>query len=145
MVLKETVSFMNDPLRMAGNLYMPSNIEADQKLPGIVCIHPGGGIKEQVIGLYARHLVERGFSILISDAIHQGASEGEPRLHEDPNARVDDTRCAADYLSTLDVVDRELMTMFGICAGGGYAIATAQIERRFKVVATVSGVDIGGG
>jgi hypothetical protein len=37
------------------------------------------------------------------------------------------------------------MGVFGICAGGGYAINVAQTERRFKAVATVSGVPIGEG
>lgn len=144
-VLKTNVSFKNGPLSMAGHLYVPNDIEAGDKRPAIVCVPPGGGVKEQVIGLYARRLAEQGFIALAFDASHQGESEGLPRLLEDPIARVEDARCAADYLSTLDIVDDNRLAVFGVCAGGGYAISAAQTERRFKAVATVSAVDIGGG
>jgi fermentation-respiration switch protein FrsA (DUF1100 family) len=37
------------------------------------------------------------------------------------------------------------MGVFGICAGGGYAISVAQSERRFKAVGTVSAAPMGEG
>jgi fermentation-respiration switch protein FrsA (DUF1100 family) len=37
------------------------------------------------------------------------------------------------------------MGVFGICAGGGYAISVAQTERRFKAVATVRAAPMGEG
>jgi hypothetical protein len=35
------------------------------------------------------------------------------------------------------------MGVFGVCAGGGYALAVAQTERRFKAVAGVSATPMG--
>jgi fermentation-respiration switch protein FrsA (DUF1100 family) len=58
---------------------------------------------------------------------------------------VEDARCAADFLTTLPFVAPERMGVFGICAGGGYAISVAQTERRFKAVATVSAAPMGEG
>ena len=100
-------------------------------------------MKEQTIGLYAEKLSKFGYIVLVYDSSYQGASEGEPRLLEDPAVRVEDARCAADFLTTLSYVDTERMGVYGICAGGGYTLSVAQTERRFKAVATVSGTPMG--
>ncbi|PFK43354.1 hypothetical protein COD13_00005 [Priestia megaterium] len=128
---------------MAGNLYLPEGFDENKKYPAIVSVHPGGGVKEQTAGLYAQKLSNNGFVALAFDASCQGESEGEPRLLEDPYARVEDVRCAVDYLTTLPYVNQEKIGALGICAGGGYVVAAAPTERRIKAVATVSAVDIG--
>ncbi|MGF7069039.1 fermentation-respiration switch protein FrsA (DUF1100 family) [Priestia megaterium] len=128
---------------MAGNLYLPEGFDESKKYSGIVVVHPGGGVKEQTAGVYAQKLSDNGFVALAFDASCQGESEGKPRLLEDPYARVEDVRCAVDYLTTLAYVDQEKIGALGICAGGGYVVAAAPTERRIKAVATVSAVDIG--
>jgi dienelactone hydrolase len=95
-------------------------------------------VKEQTIGLYSKRLAAHGFVVVVYDSSYQGASGGEPRLLEDPTTRVEDARCAADFLTTLAYVDVERIGVFGVCAGGGYALAAAQTERRFEAVAGVS-------
>lgn len=141
--MKEEVRFRNGDIQVAGHLYRPENA-ADKKLPAIIVVHPGGGVKEQTAGLYAEQLAQRGFLALAYDASHQGESEGMPRFLEDPAIRVEDIRCAVDYLTTLSEVDSERIGVLGICAGGGYAINAALVEKRIKAVGTVSAVDIGG-
>jgi fermentation-respiration switch protein FrsA (DUF1100 family) len=142
--VKISTTFKNGNLKMAGNLYLPEGMDESKKYPAIVCVHPGGGVKEQVAGLYAEKLARHGFIALAFDASHQGESEGEPRLLEDPTARIEDVRCAVDYLTTLPYVNVEQIGAIGICAGGGYAICAAQTEHRIKAVAGISTVDIGG-
>ncbi|MDX3713236.1 alpha/beta hydrolase [Streptomyces europaeiscabiei] len=141
----ETVSFRNNAVEIAGHLHLPENFSREKKYPALVGIHPAGGVKEQTIGHYAKRLAEHGFVTVVYDSSYQGASGGEPRLLEDPTTRVEDARCAADFLTTLPFVDSERMGVFGICAGGGYAISVAQTERRFKAVATVSAAPMGEG
>lgn len=141
----KVVSFKNKANKLAGHLHLPENFSEDRKYPALVGIHPAGGVKEQVIGLYAKKLSEQGYVVLVYDSSYQGESEGEPRLLEDPTTRVEDARCAADYLTTLSFVDEERMGVYGVCAGGGYAISVAQTERRFKAVAAVSAAPMGEG
>ena len=139
----KTISFANRSVELAGHLHLPDNFQKDKKYPALVGVHPAGGVKEQTIGLYAKRLAAHGFVVVVYDSSYQGASGGEPRLLEDPSTRVEDARCAADFLTTLAYVDAERMGVFGICAGGGYAIAVAQTERRFKAVAGVSATPMG--
>ena len=137
------VTFMNNNLKMAGNLYLPSGMDKDKKYSAIVVVHPGGGVKEQTAGLYAQKLAESGFVALAFDASYQGESEGEPRFLDNPMNRVGDIYCAVDYLVTLPYVDNERIGGMGICAGSGATVKAAMSERRIKALVTVSAVDVG--
>lgn len=139
----KAVSFANKNVELAGHIHLPDDFREDRKYPALVGIHPAGGVKEQTIGLYAKRLASHGFVVVVYDSSYQGASGGEPRLLEDPATRVEDARCAADFLTTLPYVDVECMGVFGVCAGGGYAVSVAQTERRFKAVAGISATPMG--
>ncbi|WP_320150311.1 alpha/beta hydrolase [uncultured Tolumonas sp.] len=139
----KSISFSNRDINIVGHLHLPEGFQEDKKYPALVGIHPAGGVKEQTIGLYAKRLAAHGFVVVVYDSSYQGESGGEPRLLEDPSTRVEDARCAADFLATLPYVDVDQMGVFGVCAGGGYAIAAAQIERRFKVIAGISATPMG--
>jgi fermentation-respiration switch protein FrsA (DUF1100 family) len=141
--MAKAFSFKNKAVEISAHLHLPENFREDRKYAALVGVHPAGGVKEQTIGLYAARLAAHGFVVLVYDSSYQGASGGEPRLLEDPSTRVEDARCAADYLTTLPFVDVERMGVYGVCAGGGYALAVAQTERRFKAVAGVSATPMG--
>ncbi len=137
------VQFKNNGIDMAGNLYFPKGFTPGGKYPAIVSVHPGGGVKEQTAGVYARRLAEQGFVTLAFDASHQGASGGVPRLLDDPMRRVADIYSAVDYLTSLAYVDAARIGALGICAGSGTAIKAVSLDRRIRAVATVSAVDVG--
>lgn len=142
-VSRGNVEFMNGAIAMAGNVYFPQGFDRSRKYAAIVCVHPGGGVKEQAAGLYARKLAEQGFVTLAFDASHQGASGGEPRFLDDPMRRVGDIYSAVDYLTSLPYVDAGRIGTLGVCAGSGTTVKAASTERRIKAIATVSAVDVG--
>lgn len=142
-VMKERVSFKNGPWTMAGELYLPEGFSTESKYAAVIVVHPGGGVKEQTAGKYAERMAGDGFVAIAFDASHQGESEGEPRRLDNPYNRVEDVKCAVDYLTTLPYVDRSRIGAMGICAGGGYAINAALTEKRIKAVAGISPVDAG--
>ncbi len=88
-------------------------------------------------------MAQQGFIALTYDPSYQGESGGKPRYLEDPYARVEDVRCALDFLMTLPYVDEGRVGVLGICAGGGYAVNAALTEPRFKAVGTVVPVNVG--
>ncbi|KAH7043558.1 dienelactone hydrolase [Linnemannia elongata] len=137
------VTFPSNNINLAGHLYVPASYKEGERLPGIVVLHPGGGVKEQTAGTYAAELCKHGFITLAFDRRTQGASEGTPRYVEDPYVAVEDAKSAVTFLAINDKVDPKRIGMLGICAGGGYAVAAASADVRVKVIATVSMVDIG--
>lgn len=143
-VIVRKVSFLrSNNILLVGNLFLPKNFDSNKKYPAILSIHPAGSVKEQSAGLYAYSLAEHGFITLAFDATYAGESGGTPHWSEAPYERVEDIRYAVDYLVTLPFVDEERIGALGLCAGGGYVIATAQTERRIRAVAGVSAADIG--
>lgn len=137
------ITFKNGSLDIAGVIHLPADFEESRKYAAIVCVHPGSSVKEQTAGIYARRMAEKGYVAIAFDASFQGESGGEPRYVEEPAARVEDIRCAVDFLTTLSYVDENRIGVLGVCAGGGYAVNAAMTEHRIKAVGTVVAVNIG--
>lgn len=56
------VSFPSDNIKIAANIYYPTNAMDNKSLPAIVVSHPASGVKEQTAGLYVKRLAEKGSS-----------------------------------------------------------------------------------
>lgn len=132
------VSYLLDGLRIAANVYTPANYDPTRAYPAVVVAHPNGGVKEQVAGLYAQRLAEQGYITITADAAYQGASGGEPRSVDKPAHRIDDIHGMADFIAGYPGVDTARLGVLGLCGGGGYSLAAAQTDKRFKAVATIS-------
>lgn len=130
-------------ITLAGLINFPADFDENQTYPAIVVSHPGGGVKEQTAGTYAKKLAEQGFIAIAYDASYQGESTGEPRQLENPHVRTEDVSAVIDYLTTLDYVDNDRIGAMGICAGAGYSANAAINDRRIKALGTVSMVNIG--
>lgn len=142
----QKVSFKNlngQGVSIAAVLCLPEGFDQGKKYPAVVVAHPGGGVKEQTAGLYAKKLAENGLVAIAFDASYQGESTGEPRQLENPYIRTEDISAVIDYLTTLPYIDHDKIGAMGICAGGGYTVNAAINDRRIKAVGTVSAVNIG--
>ena len=143
-VTVERVTFKNRvSIEVAGDLYLPKNIDKSKKYPAIVVGHTFTGVKEQTSGLHAQKLAELGYITLAFDASFWGDSGGLPRNIEVPEIRVEDYSAAVDFLSNQPLVDPGRVGAVGICGGGGYVVSAAAIDHRVKAVATVSMYDLG--
>lgn len=132
------ITYLLGNLHIAANIYLPADYDASKSYAALVVAHPNGGVKEQVAGLYSQLLASQGYICLAFDAAYQGASEGEPRNTDKPANRIEDIRRAADILLQCPGVDADRLGILGICGGGGYTVKTAQTDKRFRAVATLS-------
>ncbi|MCG0660030.1 alpha/beta hydrolase [Lactiplantibacillus plantarum] len=114
------ISYILNGLKIAANVYTPAGYDPKKKYPALTVAHPNGGVKEQVAGLFAQRLAENGYIAIAADASFQGASEGTPRMVDNPAYRVEDIHGMADALSLFPGVDYDRMAAFGICGGGGF-------------------------
>ncbi len=133
----------NQTIAMAAVINFPAGFDESRTYPTIIVSHPGGGVKEQTAGTYARKLAEQGFVAIAYDASYQGESGGQPRQLENPYIRTEDVSAVLDYLTTLPYVDQDRIGAMGICAGAGYTANAAIQDRRIKAIGTVSAVNIG--
>lgn len=132
------VTYKLSGLDISANVYTPPGYDPKQTYPAVVVAHPNGGVKEQAAGLYAQRLAELGYITIAADAAYQGASGGQPRNVDRPAYRIEDIHGMADFISRYPGVDASRLGLFGICGGGGYALAAAQTDKRFKAIATLS-------
>jgi uncharacterized protein len=132
------VAYKLNGIEIAANVYTPANFDSSKEYPAVVVAHPNGGVKEQVAGLYAQRLAESGYITIAADASYQGASGGEPRNVDKPANRIEDIRGMADFITHYAGVNAEQLGLLGVCGGGGYSLAAAQTDKRFKAVATLS-------
>lgn len=132
------VTYQLHGIDISANVYTPADFGAGQSFPAIVVAHPNGGVKEQVAGLYAQRLAEKGYVAIAADAAYQGASGGMPRHVDTPSNRTEDIRGMADFISRYQGVDPSRIGLLGLCGGGGYALKAAQTGKRFEAVATLS-------
>lgn len=130
-VIHRKVTFSNRyGITLAADMYIPKNIT--EKLAAIAVSGPFGAIKEQVSGLYAQTMAERGFLTIAFDPSYTGESGGIPRYVASPDINTEDFSAAVDFLTTLDNVDVERIAIIGICGWGGLAINAAAMDTRIK-------------
>ena len=140
-VYHKKVSFKNHfGIELVADYFSPKKISG--KLPAIACCGAFGAVKEQHSGLYAQEMASRGFVTIAFDPSFTGESGGEPRYMNSPDINVEDFQAAVDYLSNLEEVDSNKISIIGICGWGGMAIQTACIDTRIKVTVAMTMYDM---
>lgn len=140
----QKVTFKNQyKMNIAGNLYLPKDMDKSKKHTAIIVGHPVGAVKEQSADLYAVKMAERGFVTMSVDLAFWGGSDGQPRNAVAPELYAETFSAAVDYLGTGPFADREKIGAIGICGSGSFAISAAKIDPRLKAVATISMYDMG--
>lgn len=140
----QKVTFKNQyKMNIAGNLYLPKDMDKSKKHAAIIVGHPMGVVKEQSADLYAVKMAERGFVTMSVDLAFWGGSDGQPRNAVAPELYAETFSAAVDYLGTGPFADREKIGAIGICGSGSFAISAAKIDPRLKAVATISMYDMG--
>lgn len=129
----QKVTFKNQyKMNIAGNLYLPKDMDKSKKHAAIIVGHPMGAVKEQSADLYAVKMLA-----------FWGGSDGQPRNAVAPELYAETFSAAVDYLGTGPFADREKIGAIGICGSGSFAISAAKIDPRLKAVATISMYDMG--
>ena len=140
-VIHSKITFHNRyGVTLAADLYIPK--DAKGKLPAIAMSGPYGAVKEQVSGLYAQTLAERGFLTIAFDPSFTGESGGELRSVSSPDINTEDFCAAVDYLSVREDVDPERIGILGICGFGGFAVIADSIDTRIKASVDVTMYDM---
>ena len=139
-VQHKKVSFRNHfGIELAADMFWPKD---GDRFPAIAICGPFVAVKEQSSGLYAQEFAKRGFLTIAFDPSFTGESGGEPRYMNSPDINVEDFQSAIDYLSNLDNVDHEKISIIGICGWGGMALQTACIDTRIKSTVAVTMYDM---
>jgi fermentation-respiration switch protein FrsA (DUF1100 family) len=104
--------------RVVGNLYRPAGAAP---FPAVVVGGPMTSVKEQVTGVYASALAQRGIAALALDHRHYGESDGTPRQYEHHQHKIEDLRAALQWLATQPFINASKLGAAGVCLGVGYS------------------------
>ncbi|MCY4051214.1 MAG: alpha/beta hydrolase [Gammaproteobacteria bacterium] len=139
-ITTRTVTFENEGASLSGILYLPRE-NPSERLPIVFVTGAWTSVQEQMPSVYARAMVERGFAAFTFDFRGWGKSgdlSDGTRYKENPQAKISDIRAAIEFVSKLEVVDKEQINGLGICASAGYmvdAVAGNPLVNRVGLVA----------
>jgi hypothetical protein len=136
MVASVKASFMVAGDEVVGDLYLP---DADVRHSGVIVAGPMTSVKEQVTGVYARALAERGIAALAIDHRHYGASGGKPRQYEHAQHKIEDLKAAIGHLAGHSAIDPARVGAVGVCLGCGYAAWAAVGNPHVRALGLVAG------
>ena len=130
------VEFNSHGETIVGELFLPAG---KGPFAAVSIMGPVAFVKEQSPLQYASRIVRQGIAALIFDPRYHGASSGEPRRYESPEAKIEDLMASIDFLTEHESIDAQKIGLIGICQGVNWAIETTVRDDRVKSLAIVAG------
>ena len=151
----EPITIWSDGVQLAGNIWKPAGLEADERRPAVLLVHGWGGEKSHLNQAYAPQFAELGYVVLTFDYRGWGESDGkllrtgakpqgdmdefvlrvrEVRDIVDPLDQLEDIRNAYYYLLGDPNVDTGRLAIWGSSLGGGLALQSAATLPGFRVL-----------
>ncbi len=118
------VRFRVDGEALAGWWFEPE-APLSTPCPCIVMAHGLGGTRDAGLVPYARAFSEAGFTVLLFDYRHFGASEGEPRQLVSVRHQLADWQGAIDFARQQPGIDARGIALWGSSFSGGHVIVAA--------------------
>lgn len=132
--MRRDIEFQSGGETVRGWLYLP---EGDGPHPVVVMAGGWCYVKELVQPHYAERFAAGGVAALVFDYRRLGSSDGSPRQHIDPNDQIEDYKNAITYVSTLDEIDADRISVWGISYSGGHALIVGATDRRVRNVISI--------
>ena len=123
-------------ITLAADLYEPK--DTSWKLPAVAVSGPFWAVKEQSSWLYAQEMAERWFIAIAFDPSYTWESAWTPRYVASPDINTEDFQAAVDYLTTLNNVDSNKISIIWICGWWWIALNTASIDTRIKATVALT-------
>jgi fermentation-respiration switch protein FrsA (DUF1100 family) len=141
--MRTDVDYDSDGVTIAGWLY-PAETAGDGPHPAVIMSSGYAGVRGGLHGYgYPQAFAAAGFTTLLFDNPHLGASGGEPRQELDPLRQQRAYRDGVTYLASRSDVDAERIGIWGTSYSGGHVLVVGANDRRVKVVVsqamTISG------
>lgn len=134
--LVEPVEFTIAGDRLVGHLHVPTGKGPH---PAVAVAGPMTSVKEQVTGVYAAALAQRGIAALAFDHRGYGESGGAPRQYEHAGRKIEDLGAALEFLSSRSDLDGGRLGLAGVCLGAGYAAHASLLNPRVRALGLVVG------
>lgn len=160
-VNRKSITIWSQGIRLAGDIYKPGRLKANENIPGILLVPGWGGNKQNLGKNYASHFAKQGFVVLAFDFKGWGESDGpllalEPlpetgiateqalkttQIREvvNPFSMSEDVRAALNYLGAEPGVMADNLGIWGTSMGGGLALVMAASDDRIKALVSQMG------
>ncbi|MEH3068630.1 MAG: alpha/beta fold hydrolase [Aeromicrobium erythreum] len=124
MSVREDVTFTSQGTTVAAWHYRPDG-DGGPARPVLVMAHGLGGVREMRLDAFAERFADAGYTCLVFDYRHFGASDGQPRQLLSVRRQRQDWAAAVAFARTLPGVDASRTVLWGSSFSGGHVIAVA--------------------